>query len=181
MLRRVNSPSASLGRELYRLPFAVQHAKRFALFVFGGLTVMVSVWVVTMLHSTVFALEGESHRLFNGILAFFSLFIVVGSSAAWWVLRRYPSALVVRERGVVLEHGSRTRSIKFDEVTGIDQRGDDDGMPVYVVLVADGSEVPFGAEGPSREAARMIVLQSGLVWSDEPLRAERAAEPHRVS
>jgi hypothetical protein len=168
----VKSTGASLGRELYRLPFAVQQAKRFVFFTFGGLTLMVSVWAATMLHSTVFALADESHRLFAGILAFFTLLIVVGFNAAWWVLRRYPHGLVVRERGLVLEHGSRTRSVAFEDVTGIDQR-DDGNMCVYVVLLADGSDIPFGAERPSREAAQVIVRQGGLVWRDEPLRAER--------
>lgn len=171
-MRRVNTQSASLGREIYRVPFAVQQAKRFVLLIFGGLTIMVSVWVWTMLHSTVFALENESRSLFAGILIFFTILIVVGFNVAWWVLRRYPHALVVHERGLVLEHGSRTRSIGFDEVTGIDQR-DDGSMPVYVVLVADGSDVAFGAERPSQEAARIIVREAGLVWSEEPLRAER--------
>jgi hypothetical protein len=168
----VNSKGALLGRELCRVPFAVQQAKRFVIFIFGGLTLMVSVWAATMLHSTVFALEDESPKLFTGILVFFTTLIVVGFSAAWWVLRRYPNGLVVRERGLVLEHGSRTRSVGFDDVTGIDQR-DDGNMSVYVVLLADGSEIPFGAERPSREAAQVIVRNSGLAWSDEPLRAER--------
>jgi len=173
-IRRVSSQGASLGRDIYRVPFAVQQAKRFVLFIFGGLTLMVTVWATTMLGSTVFALDGESHQIFARILVFFTIFVVVGFSAAWWVLSRYPHALVVRERGLVLEHGSRTRSIGFDEVTGIDQR-DDEGMPVYVVLIADGSEVPFGAERPSEEAARVIVRKVGLVWSEEPLRAQRAS------
>jgi hypothetical protein len=168
----VKSKDPSLGRELYRLPFAVQQAKRFVIFIFGGPTVMVSVWAITMLNSAVFALADESHRLFHGILVFFTLLIVVGFNAAWWILRRYPHGLVVRERGLVLDHGSRTRSIGFDEVTGIEQR-DDGGMPVYIVVLVDGSSIPFGAERASQEAARVIVRQGGLTWSEEPLRAER--------
>ena len=169
----MSSGSASLGPELYRVAFAVQQAKRFVLFIFGGLTVMVTVWATTMLNSSVFALEDESPRLFKGILIFFVILIVVGFNVSWWVLRRFPHALAVRERGIVLEHGAQTRSIGFEQITGIDQR-DDGNMRVYVVLVADGSEVPFGAERASKEAARVIVEQSGLVWSEEPLRAERA-------
>lgn len=168
----MTSPGAAYGPEIYRLPFAVQQAKRFVIFIFGGLTVMVGVWTATMLNSGVFAIQDESPKLFKGILAFFTLLIVVGFNAAWWVLRRYPHALVVRERGLVLEHGSRTRAVGFEDITGIDQR-DDDGMPVYVVLLADGSVIPFGGERPSQEAARAIVRRSGLVWSDEPVRAER--------
>ena len=173
-MRRVSTNAASLGREIYRLPFAVQQAKRFVLFVFGGLTIMVSVWSVTMLHSTVFALEDESRKLFAGILIFFTVLIVVGFTTAWWVLRRYPHALVVRERGLVLEHGARTRSLGFDAIAGLDQRDDSDGMRVYVVLVADGSEIPFGAERAAEEAARAIVREGGLSWTEEPLRAQRA-------
>lgn len=169
----MSSDGSPLGREIYRVPFAVQQAKRFVLFIFGGLTVMVSVWATTMLHSSVFALEDESPRLFKGILVFFVLLIVIGFNASWWVLRRFPHALAVRERGIVLEHGSRTRSLGFDQVSGIDQR-DDGNMRVYVVIVADGTEIPFGAERASQEAARLIVERSGLVWKDEPLRAERA-------
>lgn len=168
----MSSKHAPLGPVIYRLPFAVQNAKRFVLFIFGGLSVMVCVWAVTMLNSSVFALADESRKLFTGILGFFTLLIVVGFNAAWWFLRRYPHALVVRERGLVLEHGSRTRSFEFAQVSGIDQR-DDGGMPVYVVLLSDGTEVPFGADHASKEAASTIVRQSGLVWSDEPLRAER--------
>lgn len=157
------------------------YAKRFVLFIFGGLTLMVGLWTATMLNSSVFALPDESHRLFTGILVFFVVLIVLGFSLAWWVLRRYPQALVVRERGLVLEHGPRSRFIHFEEVAGIDQRNDDDGMPVYVVLVADGSEVPFGAERAAEEAARLIVRESGLIWRDEPTRAERAAATTRAS
>ena len=169
----MSSDAAPLGRAIYRVPFAVQQAKRFVLLIFGGLTLMVSVWATTMLHSSVFALEDESPRLFKGILLFFVILIVVGFNAVWWVLGRFPHALVIRERGVVLEHGSRTRAIGFDEVKGIDQR-DDGNMRVYVVLVADGSEIPFGAERASTDAARLIVERSGLTWTEEPLRAERA-------
>ena len=168
----MNASGASLGREVYRLPFAVQQAKRFVLFIFGGLTLMVSVWAVTMLNSGVFALADESPKLFKGILTFFTLLIVVGFNAAWWVLRRYPRALVVCERGLVLEHGSRSRRVTFEQVAGIEQR-DDGNMPVYVVLLTDGSDIPFGAERASQEAARTIVRLAGLTWSDEPLRAER--------
>jgi len=157
---------------VYRLPFAVQQAKRFVIFIFGGLTVMVGVWATTMLTSTVFAIQDESPQLFRGILIFFTLLIVVGFNVAWWVLRRYPHALVVRERGLVLEHGARTRTIAFEQVTGIDQR-DDGSMPVYVVVLADGGDIPFGAERPSQEAAHAIVEQAGLTWTQEPLRAER--------
>lgn len=171
-MRRVSQEGAALGPVVYRVPFAAEYARRFVLFVFGGLTLMVSVWTWTMLHSTVFTFEGESHGLFRGILVFFTLFIVLGFSAAWSVLGRYPRALVVRERGLVLEHGSRTRSLGFGEVNGIDQR-DQDGTLVYVVLVAGGGEIPFGNERPSVEAARAIVRQAGLVWSEEPLRAVR--------
>lgn len=168
----MTSSGASLGREVYRLPFAVQQAKRFVYFIFGGLTLMVGVWATTMLNSGVFAVADESPKLFKGILVFFTLLIVVGFNAAWWVLRRYPHALVVRERGLVLEHGSRTRHVTFDQVVGLDQR-DDGNMPVHVVLLSDGSDIPFGAERASQEAARVIVRLAGLTWTDEPLRAER--------
>ena len=169
----MTSAGASLGPEIYRLPFAVQQAKRFVLLIFGGLTGMVGVWATTMLNSGVFALQDESPRLFKGILIFFTLLIVVGFNAVWWVLGRFPHALVVRERGLVLEHGSRSRSVGFEDVKGIEQQ-DDGGTLVYAVVLADGSAIPFGCERPSQDAAQAIVRQGGLVWSDEPLRAERA-------
>lgn len=164
--------SERLGAQIHRLPFPVQTAKRFVLGVFGGLTLMVTIWTTLMLHSTVFTFEGESRALFKAILSVFVTIIVVGFSVAWWFLSRYPRALVVRERGIVLDHGSRTRALAFDEVSGIDQR-DVDGTPTFVVLVKDGSEIPFGTDRESEAAATALVKQAGLTWTEEPFRARR--------
>ncbi len=177
-MRSVSGTRASserLGAVVYRLPFAVQVAKRFVLMVFGGLTLMVTVWAITMLGSSVFTFEGESRGLFNAILGVFVTIIVLGFSVAWWILSRYPRAFVVRERGVVLEHGSRSRTVMFDEITGIDQR-DDYGTPTFVLLVADGSEIAFGTNRDSEAAAAALVRQAGLEWTEQPFRASRRAE-----
>jgi hypothetical protein len=165
--------SDSLGAEVHRVPFSVQNAKRFVLSIFGGLTLMVTLWAALTLHSSVLSLEGESRTLFKSITVFFVTLIIVGFSLAWWVLSRNPHAFVVREHGAVLEHGSRTRVLRWSSVRGIDQR-DDGGTPTYVLLMADGSEVPFGSEQSSREAARAIVQRAGLEWTEEPLKASRS-------
>ncbi|HWP05519.1 MAG TPA: hypothetical protein VNN72_07250 [Polyangiaceae bacterium] len=172
----MSSPPATsdaLGAQVHRLPFAVQTARRFVLGVFGGLTLMVTIWATLMLNSTVFSFEGESRGLFRAILIVFVTIIVVGFSVAWWILSRYPRALIVRERGVVLDHGSRSRTLAFDEITGIDQR-DADGTPTFVVLVKDGSEIPFGTDRDSEAAAAALVKQAGLTWTEEPYRARRS-------
>jgi hypothetical protein len=165
--------SERLGAEVHRLPFAVQAVKRFVLMIFGGLTLMVTIWTTTMLHSTVFTFEGESRGLFRAILVVFITIIVAGFSVAWWILSRFPRALVVRERGLVLEHGPRSRALGFDEITGIDQR-DNDGTPTFVVLVKDGTEIPFGTDRDSESAASALVKQAGLTWTEEPYRARQA-------
>ena len=162
----------ALGVPVHRLPFAVQTARRFVLMTFGGLTLMVTVWTTTMLRSTVFTFEGESRGLFKAILIVFVTIIVVGFSVTWWILSRYPRALIVRERGLVLEHGSHSRTLGFDEITGIDQR-DLDGTATFVVLVKDGSEIPFGTDHESEAAATALVKQAGLTWTEEPFRARR--------
>lgn len=162
----------ALGAPVHRLPFAVQTARRFALMVFGGLTLMVTVWTTTMLRSTVFTFEGESRGLFKAILIVFVTIIVVGFSVTWWILSRYPRALIVRERGLVLEHGSHSRTLGFDEIAGIDQR-DLDGTATFVVLVKDGSEIPFGTDHEAEAAATALVKQAGLTWTEEPFRARR--------
>jgi hypothetical protein len=97
---------------------------------------------------------------------------VFGFSAAWWVLSRYPHAFVVRERGVVLEHGGRTRVVPFEHVLGLDQR-DEGGTQTYVVRVADGSELTFGSDYDARAAARALVAGAGLKWTQEPFKADR--------
>jgi hypothetical protein len=171
-----NASSESLGAEVYRLPFAAQTAKRFVLLVFGGLTLMVTVWATTMLGSTVFTFEGESRRLFVIILVVFVTIIVLGFTVAWWILSRYPRAFVVREQGVVLEHGSRSRAVSFEQIKGIEQRNED-GMPTFVLLVSDGSEIPFGAYRDSEQAATAIVKQAGLEWTEQPFRAIRPRDP----
>jgi len=172
--------SALCGAEIYRLTFAVQGAKRFVLAILGGLTLMVSVWVATLLGTSVFAVANESRTLFVAILGVFVAIIALSFSVAWWVLSGYPRALVVRERGLVLEHGSRTRVLGFDEVRGIEQR-ERHGMPTYVVLVADGSEIPFGTGERARQAATALVEQAELEWSEKPLRAIRPSEVVPVS
>jgi hypothetical protein len=164
--------SDSLGAEVHRVQFAVQNAKRFVLSIFGGLTLMVTLWAGLTLESSVLLLEGESRTLFKAIAVFFVALIVVGFTLAWWVLSRNPHAFVVREHGAVLAHGSRTRLLRWSEVRGIDQR-DDGGTPTYVLLIADGSEISFGSELSSREAAHAIVLCAGLEWTEEPLKASR--------
>jgi len=166
--------SEPLGAEVFRLPFAVAWARRFALMVFGGLTLMVTVWATAMLRSTVFSFEGESRGLFTGILVVFATIIVLGFSVTWWILSRYPRAFVVRERGVVLDHGSRSRTVSFDEIAGIAQR-DLDGTPTFVVLVTDGSEIAFGTDRDSEAAATALVKHAGLEWTEEPFRAKRGA------
>jgi hypothetical protein len=169
---RFGANSNALGAEVQRVPFPVQNAKRFVLSVFGGLTLMVTLWAVLTLKSSVLSLEGESRTLFQAIAVFFVVLIVAGFSLVWWVLSRSPHAFVVFEHGAVLEHGSRTRVLRWRDVHGIDQR-DDVGTPTYVLLIADGSEIPFGSEPNSREAARAVVLHAGLAWTDEPLKASR--------
>lgn len=164
--------SEALGAPVHRLPLPAQTARRFVLMVFGGLTLMVTVWTTTMLRSTVFTFEGESRGLFKAILIVFVTIIVVGFSLAWWILSRYPRALIVRERGLVLDHGSRSRSLGFDEITGIDQR-DVDGTATFVVLVKDGTEIPFGTDRDSEATATALVKQAGLTWTEEPFRARR--------
>lgn len=164
--------SERLGAEVFRLPFAVEWARRFALMVFGGLTLMVTVWATLMLRSTVFTFEGESRGLFRAILVVFVTIIVLGFSVTWGILARYPRAFVVRERGVVLDHGSRSRTVSFDEITGIEQR-DLDGTPTFVVLVKDGSEIAFGTDRDSEKAATALVKHAGLEWTEEPFRAKR--------
>jgi hypothetical protein len=164
----------ALGAPVHRLPFAVQTAKRFILMVFGGLTLMVTIWSTTMLRSTVFTFEGESRGLFKAILIVFVTIIVVGFSVAWSIVSRYPRALVVRERGLVLEHGARSRALGFDEILGIEQR-DMDGTATFVVLVKDGTEIPFGTDRDSETAAKALVKQAGLTWTEEPFRARRSA------
>jgi hypothetical protein len=62
--------------------------------------------------------------------------------------------------------------LRWSGVRGIDQR-DDGGIPTYVLLIADGSEIPFGSEQSSREAAGAIVLCADLEWTEEPLKASR--------
>ena len=173
-MSQLSASREALGPVVYRLPFVVQTAKRFVLMVFGGLTLMVGVWATTMLRSTVFTFEGESHRLFNVILGVLATIIVVGFSLVWWVLARYPRAFVVRERGVVLEHGSRSRIVRYEQITGVDQR-DVDGTPTFVVLVADGTEIPFGTDHESEAAAAALVKLAGLEWSERPFRAHRIA------
>jgi len=174
----MSGTSASFGAEVFRLPFAVLAVKRLVLAVFGGLTLMVGVWVATMLRSTVFHFEGETRGLFTAILVVFVAIIVIGFNVAWWILGRYPRAFIVRERGVVLDHGSLTRSVAFDEITGIDRR-DVYGTPTYVVLVADGSEIAFGTDKDSEAAAIALVKQAGLEWTERPFRARR--EPGAVA
>jgi hypothetical protein len=164
--------SDSLGPELHRVQFAVQNAKRFVVSIFGGLTLMVTLWAALTLESSVLLLEGESRTLFKAIAVFFVTLIVVGFTLVWWVLSRNPHAFVVREHGAVLEHGSRTRLLRWSLVRGIDQR-DEGNSPTYVLLMADGSEIAFGSEQSSRDAARAIVQRAGLEWTDEPLKASR--------
>jgi hypothetical protein len=174
-MRPVSSTRASserLGPVVHRLPFAVQVAKRFVLMVFGGLTLMVTVWATTMLGSSVFTFEGESRRLFAVILGVFVTIIVLGFSVAWWILGRYPRAFVVRERGVVLEHGSRSRAVSFDQLTGLEER-DDDGTPMFVLRVADGSEIAFGRNRDSEAAAADLAKRAGLEWAEQPFKASR--------
>ena len=84
--------SERLGAEVHRLPFAVQAVKRFVLMIFGGLTLMVTIWTTTMLHSTVFTFEGESRGLFRAILVeTLGTFLLVLTIMAMAVDKRAPA------------------------------------------------------------------------------------------
>ena len=162
---------------MHRYDFPVQNVKRFVLAVFGGLTLMVTVWATTMLGMSVLAITGESRRLFTAILVFFCLLIVVGFSVVWTILRRYPHAVVVRERAFVLEHGARTRVLPFAELRGVERRAEY-GVTLQVVHVADGSEIALGSDEHADLVARALVTQAGLEWS-EPGERRRSSSPPR--
>ncbi len=163
----------SLGREVFRLSFPVRVLKTSVVVVFGGLTTMVAVWAVTALSTAELWATGGSRQFFVMISILFALLITVGSGTALWLLSRVPQALVVRERGIVLEQGASTRYVSLEEIVGIDQQVERDSLS-YVVLLADGSHAAFGLGQRPEAAAAAIVKQAGLLWVKEPFKARRA-------
>lgn len=88
------------------------------------------------------------------------------------ILSRRPKAVEIREKGLVVYHGSRHEVIEWAIVRGVEQIivGVD---PVYAVLLQGRANVVVGGGDPAVRFARELVRKSGLRWVHEPFSAAR--------
>lgn len=98
--------------------------------------------------------------------------VVVGVPATLTVLRRKPTALEVREKGLVLFFGSRPEIVDWATVKGIEQVII--GMtPTHVVLFHERKRLLIGTGDRAVALAQEIVRRAGLRWLHEPFSAAR--------
>jgi hypothetical protein len=98
--------------------------------------------------------------------------IVVAVGITIALLKRKPTAVEVREKGLVIHCGSRVDVVDWPKVKGIEQVII--GMvPTHVVLFHGRKRLLIGAGDRAVALAQEIVRRAGLRWLHEPFSAAR--------
>ena len=106
------------------------------------------------------------------VYAVFAAPVVAGVLATMLMVKRKPTALEVREKGLVLFFGSRTENVDWPGVKGIEQVII--GMvPTHVVLFHGRKRLLIGTGDRAVALAQEIVRRAGLRWLHEPFSAAR--------
>jgi len=102
--------------------------------------------------------------------AVFAAPVAAGVAAALLILKRKPTALEVREKGLVLFYGTRPEIVEWARVKGIEQviLG---MVPTHVVLFHGRKRLLIGTGDPAVALAQEIVRRAGLRWLHEPFSA----------
>ena len=98
--------------------------------------------------------------------------IVGGFLLALWSLSRRPTALEVRDKGLVVHYRTRVETIEWSTVRGVEQ-GVIGMVPMYIVLFKGRHKQVIGPGDRSVEFAREVVRKAGLRWIHEPFSAVR--------
>jgi len=98
--------------------------------------------------------------------------IAAGVFATLALLKRKPTAIEVREKGLVLFFGSRAEIVEWPGVRGVEQVII--GMvPTHVVLFNGRKLLQIGTGDRAVALAQEIVRRAGLRWIHEPFSAAR--------
>ena len=159
-----------MGQELARLDFPVRGARIFANVFFGVMAALMVVWFVRVM-TTMSAFPG-SHAPFFIVFGVYAATVLVGFIVTRRVVGRRPSALIVADDGLVVQHARRRAIYPWARVAGLDQRAVR-GAPTHVILLDGARPLPFGLGEKAQIFARALATQAGLVWSNEPFTAHR--------
>ena len=152
------------GAVAVRVDYPVGGGRIFAYAFFPVLAAPILVFLIQALRSPTSA----GPAVFAGLLA-----LVVGCFLLTLrLLNRRPTALEVREKGVVLHFGSRTEVLEWPAVRGIEQLIV--GLtPMQFVLFHGRPRVAIGTGDRAIAVSQEIVRRAGLRWIHEPFTARR--------
>jgi len=162
--------AGSSSHEMARIDFPVRAAKRFVLIAFGALAALplYALYRVASAPDT----DGTARAVGFGFAGVLLALVAIGFVVALAVVARRPSALCVRQDGLVLVHGGVPRLFDWEKVAALEQ-GLVRRVPAHVVVFSDRRAVAFGMGAKAQEVARQIARAAGLIWIQEPFRARR--------
>ena len=159
---------ADAGPVSLRLDFPLGAGRRFALLAFPLLAAPVLVFLVHVLRSP----NAPSRSLLLGLAALLLTMAVGGFLFTLRWLNKRPTAIEVREKGLVVHYGSRIDAIEWPTVKRVEQAIF--GMvPTYVVLFHGRRKLVVGSDDRATALAHEVVRKAGLRWIHEPFTAAR--------
>lgn len=135
----------------------------------GAGTRFVHVFFLLLAAPLVYLFVRGSRSVALGVLA---AVVVAGYVVALLALSRRPTAVEVREKGLVVFQGTRVETIDWSSVRGLELVVF--GMaPTHVVLFRGRRKLPLGTGDRAQDLARAIARTGGLRWLHEPFSAHR--------
>jgi hypothetical protein len=164
------NPADDAGPRALRVDFPGGPGRTFAWLFFPVLAAPFLVLFLQVLRSPA---DAPSRSFGLAVFAAFLALIAAGLVLTLRILRRKPTALEVREKGLVLFRGSRAETVGWSEVRGLNLVVFGI-VPTHVVLFEGGRRLlPIGSGERARELSREIARRADLRWVEEPFTAVR--------
>lgn len=151
-----------------RVDFPLGAGRRFALLAFPLIAAPTLVFLVHVLRSS----NAPSRSLALGFAALLLTMTVGGFLFMLRMMNKRPTAVEVREKGLVVRYGSRSDAIEWPTVRGVEQiiLG---MVPTYAVFFHGRRKLVVGSDDRATALAYEVVRKAGLRWIHEPFTAAR--------
>ena len=152
-----------------RLDFPAGAGSTFARVLFPVLAAPVLIHEIRLLRAPA---DTPSRAVGLAVFAVLLALIAAGFLATMRILNRRPTALEVREKGLLVRYRTRVEAIEWPTVKGVEQAilG---VVPTYVVHFHGRRRLVVGTDERALALAREIVRKAGLRWIHEPFSAVR--------
>ena len=151
-----------------RVDFPLGAGRRFAMLAFPLLAAPILFFLVHVLRSS----NAPSRSLALGVAALLLATAVGGFLVTLRMLSKRPTAVEVREKGLVVHYGSRIDAIEWPTVRGVEQIII--GMlPAYAVFFHGRRKLVVGSDDRATALVHEVVRKAGLRWIHEPFTAAR--------